>query len=254
MTVFQYDDLGFEDAYGFESDTAYGLVKFSAQQNTQLISIGLFVVAENQSVEIEVYDNFDGVNLTGLLGNIMGTATYPGYYTFALNNTIDLPGVNDFYVKVKYVAPGTAKPIAIENGPTATIETGKYWIKKDESYEWQPIGEGTEFEFDLCIKAYGNVASQYFTANSNVALQSDYVSSNEIKVYPNPAQDYITISGLNATKSTQISILTINGVVIKCFTCNNEVKTISLNNIPPGLYFMKTDGEMRKHCKLFIIN
>jgi len=68
---------------------------------------------------------------------------------------------------------------------------------------------------------------------------------NELKVYPNPTQDYVYLSSSNAT-GFEVQILDTNGKLIQVkkpeFETNNEMQ-INIESLPNGIYFIKiTDG------------
>jgi len=63
------------------------------------------------------------------------------------------------------------------------------------------------------------------------------VSATGIRIYPNPAKDFIQIQGLNEGAKTEI-FNTKGELVIR--TSNNS--KINISSLSPGLYFLKTDG------------
>ena len=65
---------------------------------------------------------------------------------------------------------------------------------------------------------------------------ADFFKSN-FSVYPNPANDVINITSLNNTEITSMSILDINGRVVK--QINSSLLTISINDLNSGVYFLK---------------
>ena len=157
--IYNYDDFGMSGSWGFGNTIGYGLVKFVATNNWSVTRIGTWVNASNASFDIEVYDNFNGTTLSGLLGSVYNqTSSFPGYYLFDLPIPIVMTAGNDFYVKIKYTTPGYIYPVPYECVSTGyasnvTIQTGACWWGSNGT-SWTAIGDGTYYPFDLCIKAY----------------------------------------------------------------------------------------------------
>jgi C1A family cysteine protease len=158
LTIYQYDTIGGWPFVGYEDPVAYGLIKYNAQGAQFVTRIGTYTVSYGTYLEVDIYDDFDGVNLTNHLASIPETyCDYPGYWTLDLAEALRFDTGEDFYIRVKYNSPGIDWPIAIEtfsDGYTDPfIETGKCWTR-EETGPWEELGEGTTFVADLCIKAY----------------------------------------------------------------------------------------------------
>lgn len=186
--VYYYDKFGRTTNTGYGTNTAYGLVKFTAPVNHELTKIGTYASAANAVLDIEIYDDFNGTALSNLLGTIpQQSCTYPGFYTFDLSNPIIIGSGNDFYVKIEYYTPSYTFPIPMENAQPGyitnpVIETGKCWISPDES-TWIPIGTGTSTLADICIKAYGvntNQSVANFSAGSTTIGVADSVDFTDL--------------------------------------------------------------------------
>ena len=120
--------------------------------------IGTYTVSFGTTLTVEVYDDFDGTNLTGLLKSIPAKyCNYPGFRQIDFPEPLRVNEGDDFYVKVKYNSPDCDFPIASEGYDEGysdpVIESGMCWTK-EENGPWEAIGMGTDFEADLCIKAY----------------------------------------------------------------------------------------------------
>ena len=83
--------------------------------------------------------------------------------------------------------------------------------------------------------------------------------NNSIRVYPNPAKDYLTIEFFttNDNKQLVLEIYNAMGVIInsKIINGNNNLTNISLKNIPSGCYNykIKNNNEVIKNGKLVIL-
>jgi len=80
------------------------------------------------------------------------------------------------------------------------------------------------------------------------------VSSNEldntINVFPNPANNYITINGNNITKIEVINIL---GLLEKEFNLNQNQITLDITDLNKGIYFLKIFEGKNEYVKKIIL-
>ena len=176
--IFQHDQIGGYWGAGGWNETAYGLVKFDAYDHDVLISkIGTFIVYAGTSIEIKLYSAFND-SLSGWLASKDEVQLdLPGYYTFDLESPAFLPSGQNFYVQVKYNSnnPELRWPVPIEDTIAGysmpVIETGKFWINPDPvTYPegWFQLGHGTNFHYDLCIKAYANIVTTPIVATGEI--------------------------------------------------------------------------------------
>lgn len=74
--------------------------------------------------------------------------------------------------------------------------------------------------------------------NTPTVSVNEYVKYNEIKLYPNPAQNYIIISDAdNQLENTNMEILNSLGQLILTKTINGNER-IDISNLPDGIYFI----------------
>ena len=76
---------------------------------------------------------------------------------------------------------------------------------------------------------------------SGVTAVNDNITINEMKIVPNPASNYIEISGIEAA-GVNVSIYDINGAIVKNITSYNSNSTIDISNLPTGVYIVKADS------------
>jgi hypothetical protein len=85
----------------------------------------------------------------------------------------------------------------------------------------------------------------YTTINTGI---SDFKRTN-ITLYPNPVSNIIIIDKL--TENTEVSIYSLNGVLVKAVYLNNTNK-IAVNDLPNGIYILKLQGNKIKGETKFI--
>ena len=84
-------------------------------------------------------------------------------------------------------------------------------------------------------------------------VAGDDESEMHIAVYPNPFSNQVTISFKNASDAagTAIYIYDVTGKLFLKQTLKSQVSSVNLNNLPNGMYFLKTvSGNNPKVFKL----
>lgn len=162
--TYYHDEFGWVNNYGFSNEIAYGLTKytimpsggnFSAQQ---IKRIGTYAVTENSTIDIEIYRTKTGNVLSDLIATTSITCPEVGFYTAPISLGTDTL-TSDIYIKVKYTCEsGTTLPIPIEENEAFSssafaASSNSCWISSDAN-NWTQVGQGTAFNFDLCIKMY----------------------------------------------------------------------------------------------------
>ena len=71
--------------------------------------------------------------------------------------------------------------------------------------------------------------------------------NDNLKAYPNPVTDIMTLTGLRY--GAPIKIYTQTGVAIATYKAEGDRTTIDLTDLKPGLYFLATDGQTIKFIK-----
>ncbi len=162
--AYYYDEFGWVNNYGFTSNEAYALIKYTITPSNgnmsgqQLKRIGTYAVTPNSNIDIEIYRTKTGNTLSNQIatGNI--SCPQAGFYTIPVNSKTDTIG-STIYIKVKYTTEsGDTQPIPIEeyeqySSSAFTATTGLCWISNDGN-NWTQTGTSTPYNFDLCIKMY----------------------------------------------------------------------------------------------------
>jgi len=80
----------------------------------------------------------------------------------------------------------------------------------------------------------------------NTITSTDYINDYFIKIYPNPAQDYINIK-MDKPIDFQVSLMTVDGSV---HYSERNINIINLLNLPLGLYLIKIEFDNSKQVIL----
>lgn len=69
----------------------------------------------------------------------------------------------------------------------------------------------------------------------------------KVKVYPNPASDFIYLE--NIPLASTIQLFNLNGEIIKGASINNMVEKLLIHDLNPGIYILKINND--KHTKIY---
>lgn len=129
-------------------------------------------------------------------------------------------------------------------------EAPDYWT---ENLPWPPIGYPNQ------LGEFLNPAKKRFLDGDIFTVCPDEITevftnpekTEQIKIYPNPATDFVSIEvGL---KYFDLEILNLNGkTLIKKPNCANNLR-VKLNNYKPGIYFVKIISKNQTYFKKLII-
>jgi C1A family cysteine protease len=269
--IYEYDDLGCVGAFTWGTGSGYGLVKFIASGPQKITKIATWIFESNSTVSFWIYDDFNGTTLSNQLGSLTGqSCPYAGYYSFDLPTPIDINTGNDFYIEVKHTTTntGTVYPVPIEyavGGYSApTIETGKCWTSPDgSSSSWDPLGGGTGYPWDLCIRAYAIptiladvkvlLEGPYSSGSMSTALSSvlptnqpynsgpwNYQGTEQVGSIPPGVVDWVLVQLRTGTPPTMTTIATraafvkSNGSVVDM----NGTSHVSFDGVATGSYYI----------------
>ena len=119
---------------------------------------------------------------------------------------------------------------------------GYYWFLSGISY--MAFGSGGAFLYNVntSIRRFGY--SVRCVADSGIGV--DGVATHPLQLYPNPAQDYFYINGIE--ENTPITISDITGkVVLQSIVSPNEA--VSVTHLPQGVYIVQVAGKTMKVIK-----
>jgi hypothetical protein len=165
--IYFYDTLGSFHSYGLKDTMCYGLVKFVAEKDIEITKIATHINSAGIKVHAEIYDHFNPSSgkLSGLITAINpDRCQFAGYYSFSLNEPVNIIKGEDFYVMIGYYHPTDTMPLPIERYIKGYAEphitAKKCWINPDYKRwptTWYECGTESTFpslNFDLCIRVY----------------------------------------------------------------------------------------------------
>ena len=152
--IFYHDECGWGGDAGYESQTAYGAVRFTPSRDSNLTAVDFWAVNASMTYEIKIFDTLNShptyYTFTEPLGTTQtGTTNESGYYSIPLNTPVSLVSGDDFIVQVKLTTTGYGYPLPIEDdGPVPSIVSFS-----DESYCSSGGSEFTKPSWDIGIRA-----------------------------------------------------------------------------------------------------
>ena len=169
--------------------------------------------------------------------------------------------------------------------PDLVIDPGKYvivWADEDTTQAgyhtnfkldgdgdslWLSYGNGTvldsvEFSVQYAVVSYGrfpngtgNFQELYPTFNDKNVISNEPVVSEEIFIYPNPAQDVVNIK-LNNIESAEIQIFSMDGRIVQApiLTNGEGLITIDISQFSGGVYHVHAVFDDQEITKKLIIS
>ena len=81
---------------------------------------------------------------------------------------------------------------------------------------------------------------------------SDAIFSESIRLYPNPANEYITLDNSSNIELKGINVYDMIGRLVKQIEVRNNTQTIEISNLPSGVYLFQMYNEKRSTLKRVI--
>ncbi|MCD4791147.1 MAG: hypothetical protein K8R37_14220, partial [Bacteroidales bacterium] len=165
----QYDTAYYHDYHGWRdtlTSATEGFNAFTTTNNETIIAVNFFTAGDSIDYTIKIYNDFNGANLSNELASKSGNIQYCGLHTIELDNPVNIPEGDDFYVYL-YLSEGgipydrTSDVPVLLGGGTKTIvpstanpgesyyNNGKGWM---DFYNYNDPS-GFQNTGNFCIKA-----------------------------------------------------------------------------------------------------
>lgn len=169
-----------------------------------------------------------------------------GFEYFA-NLSINITGV--LSLEEIFILLNERKPIAISNSDHVVII---YGIKNSKVYIMDPADGFYVLDYDELIDFYGWKAS-YVPQRAPINVLAN---ESKISIFPNPTTGTLNLSlVLQNQEKTIVEVFNIQGVRIvqREYRSSYVLSTIA-DDLKPGLYFIKINGESFKYIEKLIVN
>ncbi len=151
--------------------------------------------------------------------------------------------------------------LSINQAPEAALTKNGNLLTATTGSEWQwldcdagiTIPDATDQEYEVTETGrYAVIVSDNGCSDTSecvtVTLETDKVNDIKkgvsIKLHPNPASDFITLTASGDLSNTQIRILSISGQTIPAHTTiNNRTARLNIEKLNPGVYFVEVSND-----------
>ncbi|RRJ89975.1 T9SS type A sorting domain-containing protein [Flavobacterium macacae] len=195
---------------------------------------------ESNAIQIDSY-NWMGFSVNYPIDNDTMTYNPDTEGFFLCEGATVLLSTNEFFINMEWYKDGVLLPGETGNtylitGPGSYHAVGYAGVcpQNSNSNVGQPIVVDMNSECNLSI--------------DNPELAST------IKLYPNPAKNFLNLELGNSSEFTSYSIIDISGKVLAEQTITSENNIIPVNHLSDGFYILKLDGNNFSTTKKFIKN
>lgn len=210
-------------------------LKVTTNANTTAEKKGAFQPKENGTQEIR----FATPELP-TVGGSSDITTFPEIkYTFSVKVRSNVQGAS---VNVNYKIAGVNK-----FGALTTLDANQ-WSTFTVSHivDRAVIAGKTQWQH-LPIVQMNTPNAEYYFDDFNFSWEEwnsatagiDEIESNLVKVYPNPADQFIMLDGINETAS--VDLFNITGQRVKSFTVHKSGEQMDISDLNPGVYFTRVN-------------
>ncbi len=201
--------------------------------------VSLVIWGDSDGDDIPDWQGFGGVQVTDEEGYYRFPGLLPGNYlvfVWQVDNWGPGEPLEGFQSTNNFVADANNDVDLDNNGsgnPFTDIMSGIVTLTEDG----EPLNDGDPFNCYFNYDAGGNNTVDFGFYNPNVTSTDDVVGANDIKLFPNPTQDKITIEG--SAGPYQVSIYDAVGRLHQIFPAVSSSQTIDISALPAGLYTVK---------------
>ena len=146
-SIMYYDEGGWSGMVGYGSTTAWGLSKFIPASNTYVTRVEFWTTDITTDIDVYIYDDFDGTNLSNLLAQKLNNSfNEAGYHSVALDSPLAVTSGDDVIAVVKFTNSSFKYPLAFDDqGPHETQRT----YSSSNGIKWEDEGQ---YQDDLAIR------------------------------------------------------------------------------------------------------
>lgn len=219
-----HDEGGWGVNVGWDgSTTAWGLAKFTPTNDRYLNKVEFWTIDATTDVDVYVYDDFNGTNVSNLLETKFDQFfSHAGYHTVFLPDPPLISAGDDVYVVIKFTNLSASYALAADDaGPTAAGKT--YMSLTGGSGSWYDAS--TNLSVDLGIRARFAPTLILSVEEVDGPRPETYSLSQN---YPNPFNPSTTI-GFSLKRSSHVKLEIYN-------LLGQRVTTLVDKTLPTGMY------------------
>lgn len=189
------------------------------------------LIAESDAISLSDIDTTQA-GLTPIY-NSTQTAIEGAYNVTANFSNANIPANLSFFA-------GVILPTTITAGDTAVVLTTKTGFQTTPGYAGSIDATGA---FDEWTQYDITVALAVFPTITTTTVGINDVLASQTKLYPNPANDVVTIE-FNSNNVVNVNIVNLNGQVVANGIVNNGTTTVNVANLESGIYMYQAVDAM----------
>ncbi|MEI7595781.1 MAG: LamG-like jellyroll fold domain-containing protein [Bacteroidota bacterium] len=221
-----------------------------SEQPTCLLATGTIAVTSNT---IGLAFSLDGVSYSNTSGVFSGLTA--GNYSVTAKNTAGCisNASAQVIIDAQPLTPATPQITLVGNVLHSNVSTGNQWynqngiINNATNQDYTPTINGNYYvvvSSSGCSSAPSNIINVTFTGIEATSIA-------ELNVYPNPANETITISGAN---NSILEIIDLIGQVVIKNKITSDKKIINVSNLKQGTYTIKVKDDYQTRTMKFQIS
>jgi len=105
---------------------------------------------------------------------------------------------------------------------------------------------------DYTVNITNSTSNYYLTDEGDATKLKNSDAETGISVYPNPANENITLNIKAGERNTTVSIYNTKGSLVKTLPINHSERQINISELPSGTYILKVADEKEPFVKQFI--
>ena len=253
VIMWEHNHTSQANPYVENGQSHYGVEVFNAmnmQYQNRIIDYGnhgdLGYATDGDEVLVQFYGHQqDGVYMYKLNGS--GATTILQSHDFGIDGHISCRNINrpGWAYITNADAAQSGQLVAVKLDNTGTVEYFGHHFSSNTSYDQSPMATASPNGDMICFKSdFGtgpntNPSVVYsFIANLNQPLSIENKQTVSIKIFPNPANDFVRIQSVANIQN--ISIYNITGQMVKTLKAlNTKNIKIDVKNFAKGLYIFK---------------
>ena len=135
----------------------------------------------------------------------------------------------------------------------STVKEGNQWYFNNGKIENANLDYHTPVNSGEYYAVVNNGTCESIPSNSINHFKTDIDNYNlldNIKVYPNPSSEILTLEGLPNNKKTDIVLYDLNGKLIKEYTSYSSIMNMDVSNVVSGSYILIMNKQIEKTVKI----
>jgi C1A family cysteine protease len=152
--IYQHDDLGVTDHWGYGVSRVWGAGRFTATADQSISAAGFYTLTSATRYQV-----WAGTSLKSMTLLASGTKSLPGYTTVALSTPLGVVAGQRFVVAVRLNSPRDGYPLAIERRATSWMQSavaaaGESYVSRDGAH-WTDATK-VRSNSSVCVKAFAD--------------------------------------------------------------------------------------------------